>query len=70
MSDKMTIAIRKRSWIEWSGWAIWFVGILLIVQNAIGSAQELEPRAALILWVSLAVWLLAGLVVWFVRKDR
>lgn len=70
MSETTSIAIRKRSWIEWSGWAIWLIGIILIVQNAIGSARELEPRAALILWVSLAVWLLAGLVVWFVRRDR
>ncbi|MBP7964889.1 MAG: hypothetical protein KBG20_21200 [Caldilineaceae bacterium] len=70
MSEKMTIVIRKRSWIEWTSWAVWLIGALLIIQNAIGSAQELEPRSALILWVSLAVWLLAGLVVWFVRRDR
>jgi len=70
MSETTTIEIRKRSWIEWGAWAIWLFGIVFLVQNAIASGQELEPRAALILWVSLGVWLLAGLVVWFVRKNR
>lgn len=46
MSEKMTIVIRKRSWIEWTSWAVWLIGALLIIQNAIGSAQELEPRSA------------------------
>jgi len=70
MSETTVIQIRKRSWLEWASWVIWFVGIILLVQNAIGSSQELEPRAALILWVSTGIWLLAGLVVWFVRRDR
>jgi len=70
MSETIVIKVRKRSWIEWSGWAIWFIGIIFLIQNAVTSAHELEPRAGLILWVTLAAWLLAGLVVWFVRRDR
>ena len=70
MSETTTIKIRKRSWIEWGGWVVWLVGIILLAQNAIGSGQELEPRAALIFWVTLGVWLLAGLVIWFVRSKR
>lgn len=70
MSQKMEIETLKRNWLAWGALVIWLVGVVLIVQNAMASHQELEPRAATILWVILAVWVLAGLVVWFVRRNR
>jgi uncharacterized protein involved in exopolysaccharide biosynthesis len=44
--------------------------LFFIVQNAIASSAELEPRAAMILWVSAGVVLLAGVVVGFVRRNQ
>lgn len=70
MSQKTEIEGYERPWLTWGVWAAWIIGALLILQNAVASGQELEPRAAAILWVILAVWLLAGLAVWFVRRDR
>lgn len=69
MSDKHTIEIKKRPWYEWLLWAIWAVVLLLILQNAIASGAELEPRATTIFWVSFVVWLLGGGVVWFTRRE-
>ena len=70
MTDKTSVGTRKRSWIEWGGWAVWLFMIIFLFQNAVASGQELEPRAATIFWVSLVVWLLAGAVVWFIRSRR
>ncbi|MCG3209038.1 MAG: hypothetical protein FOGNACKC_02654 [Anaerolineae bacterium] len=71
MSDKyIELKVKKRPWYEWVVWAVWAFGILFILQNAISSGRELEPRAATIFWVSFVVWLLAGLVVWFIRRSK
>lgn len=68
--DKFVIEIKKRPWYEWVLWAIWAFGLVFMMQNAIGSGAELESRAAAIFWVSFVVWLLAGLVVWFTRRNQ
>lgn len=68
MSEKFTIQVKKRSWYEWLLWLIWAVVLVFIFQNALASGAELEPRATTIFWVSFAVWLLAGGVVWFTRR--
>lgn len=71
MSGKyIDLKIKKRPWYEWIVWAIWAFGLLFILQNAITSGAELEPRAASIFWVMFAVWLLAGGVVWFIRRSK
>lgn len=70
MSEKYTVAIKKRPFYEWLLWVIWFFGVIFIFQNALASGGELEPRASSILWVSFVVWLLAGVVVWFTRRDK
>jgi uncharacterized integral membrane protein len=62
--------IRKRPWYEWLAWLVWLVLLVFLVQNALGSSTELEPRAAMIFWVSAGVVLLAGIVIGFVRSKR
>jgi hypothetical protein len=64
------ITIVKRPWYEWVLWALWFVAEIFILQNAIASGQELEPRAALIFWMTFIVLLLGGGIVWFIRRAR
>lgn len=68
-SNVHTIKFVKRPWYEWVLWAVWLVTEVFIAQNAIASAQELEPRAATIFWMSFFVLLLAGVIVWFVRRS-
>ena len=70
MSEKMTIEIKKRPWYEWLLWALWAVVELFTLQNAVASGGELEPRAATIFWVIFFVLLVAGAVVWYLRKDK
>jgi uncharacterized membrane protein len=62
--------VSKRPWYEWLVWLGWIVLIVFLVQNAMGSSTELEPRAAIIFWVSTAVVVLAGLVIGFVRSRQ
>lgn len=70
MTDKITLEIKKRSWFEWLAWAVWLFLEIFLIQNAISSGQELEPRAASIFWVSFFVLLLAGVIVWFIRRGK
>lgn len=70
MSDQYTIQVNKRPWYAWVLGVIWAVILVFLVQNAIASGGELETRATVIFWVSAAVWLLAGLVIWFTRRGR
>jgi hypothetical protein len=64
-----TIKLIKRPWYEWVLWLVWVAVEVFIAQNAIASAQELEPRAATIFWMTFFVLLLAGVIVWFVRRS-
>lgn len=68
--DTIEIKVKKRPWYEWALWIVWLFVLLFILQNAIASGQELEPRAATIFWISFVVWLLGGGVVWFIRGNR
>jgi hypothetical protein len=68
--EKYIIAIRKRPFYEWILWAIWLFLLVFLVQNAVASGVELEPRAATIFWVSFVVFLLGGGVVWFMRRSQ
>lgn len=70
MSGKYMIEIKKRPIYEWLFWMVWLFGLIFIFQNAGASASELESRAAAILWVTFAVWLLAGVVIWFTRRGK
>jgi len=64
------IEIRKRPLYVYVIGLLWIGLIGFLAQNAIASAQELEPRAATIFWVSAAVVLLAGVVIAFLRSRK
>jgi hypothetical protein len=68
--EKYVIEIRKRPFYEWILWAGWLFLLVFLVQNAVASGVELEPRAATIFWVSFVVFLLGGGVVWFMRRNQ
>ena len=68
--DKIVLEVNKRPWYAWITWAVWFVLLVFLAQNAIASGNEIEPRAAAIFWVSFAVVLIAGGVVWFMRRNE
>lgn len=70
MSEKIIVEVKKRAWYEWLAWAVWFVIEVFILQNAIASSGELEPRAATIFWVTFVVLLLGAAVVWFMRRSE
>ena len=66
----MTISIKKRAWYEWLLWALWLLAEIFVLQNALSSGAELEPRAAMLFWVIFFVLLVAGGVVWYLRRDK
>ena len=66
----MTIEIKKRPWYEWLLWVLWLLVELFTLQNAVASGNELEPRAATIFWVIFFILLIAGGVVWYLRRDK
>jgi len=70
MTDKIDIQVYKRPWYEWVLWAAWLILEIFLVQNALSSRAELEPRASLLFWMSFAVILIAGLIVWFLRRSQ
>ena len=60
----------RRPWYEWIVWALWLVSEVFLMQNAVASGQELEPRASMIFWILFAVVLIGGVIVWFTRRAR
>ena len=70
MNNKYVIEIKKRSWKEWLLWAIWLFAEVSLFQMAIASGAELEPRAASIFWVTFFVLLIAGAIIWFMRRNK
>ncbi len=70
MSEKYVIEIEKRPWYEWLLWAVWLFTQVVIVQNALASSAELEPRAALISWIAFFALLIVGGVIWFMRRSK
>ncbi len=63
--------VQKRPWYVWVLWILWVAVLVFLVQNAITSGgAELEPRAAMLFWVSAGVVALAGIVIAFVRRGR
>jgi hypothetical protein len=70
MNDKYVIEIKKRPWYEWLLWAVWLFVQVFLLQNAIASRAELEPRAATLFWVTFFVLLIVAGVVWFMRRSK
>jgi H+/Cl- antiporter ClcA len=56
-----------RVWLEAAAWGVWVLLLVFLLQNAIASGNELEPRAATLFWTTFVVVLLGGLVVGAVR---
>jgi hypothetical protein len=69
-SSNIKIEVVRRPWYEWVLWAVWLLVEIVLVQNALASAAELEPRAATIFWITFAVLLLGGVIVWITRRAR
>ena len=70
MNDKFVIEIKKRPWYEWLLWAGWFFVELALLQMALSSSAELEPRAQTLFWITFIVLLIAGVIVWFMRRNK
>lgn len=70
MSENIVVRVKKRAWYVWLLWAVWIALLLFLAQNAIASARELESRASMIFWISFGVALIAGAVIWFVRRNE
>lgn len=70
MSDKYVIEIKKRPWSEWLLWAVWLFAEISVLQMAVSSRAELEPRPATIFWMIFFVLLIAGAIVWFMRRTN
>lgn len=64
------IEVARRPWYEWLAWLVWLFLVVFTFQNAVASAAEFEPRAATILWVTEAVLLIGGAIVYYVRRQR
>jgi len=62
--DRYTICIRRRPWWIWLIAAAWLLLEVLLVQTAVASHRESEPRAALISWGLAAVLAAAGVWAW------
>lgn len=70
MSGKYRIEINKRPWYEWLLWALWALAEIFLLQVAITSSGELEPRAAAIFWVIFAILLIGGGIIWYIRRAK
>lgn len=68
--DKYQFKIRRRPWYEWLLWVLWLFLEIVFLQSALASHQELELRAAIIYWMIFGLLLLAGLVLWLVRRIQ
>lgn len=63
-SNTMDIKIRQRPWWAWLLAALWLILEIFFLQSAIASSAEHEPQAALIFWVLLVVFAIAGVLGW------
>ena len=64
-ADHVTLMVRKRRWWVWLLVALWLVVEVVLVQTAIASSWEHEPRAAAISWTMAAVLAAVGLRLWY-----
>jgi len=57
-------------WVKAIGWACWFVGIVIFIQNAVASRVELQPRAARISWTIVILMLVPAALVLINRINE
>ena len=71
MHRKYGFGVAPRPWYEWLLWLVWLLMEIFLLQNAIMSGYpEFQTRAAIIFWVMFSVFLIAGVIVWFVHRPR
>ena len=70
MDNNSKIEIARRPWYEWLAWLVWLFLVVFTFQNAQASGLENEPGAATILWVTEAVLLVGGAIVYYLRRQR
>jgi len=68
--NKLGMDVKPRPWLEWVLWLVWLLVEVFMLQNAIASGAELQSTAAAIFWVLFVVLLIAGVVVWVIRKPE
>jgi len=68
--QSFSVTILRRPWLEWVLWAVWLAAELFLLQNAVASSEELEPRAAMLFSAACGVGLAAGAIVWWARRQR
>lgn len=64
------ILIERRPWYQWVLWGFWVFLEIIFFQAAVASSKELEPRAAIVFWLLFGVFLLGGITVWIIRRER
>lgn len=67
--ETFTFEVAKRPWYEWLLWGIWLFAEIFLLQNALASGGEIEPRAATLFWVTFVVLLIGGAIVWYARRP-
>lgn len=70
MENSYKITIAKRPWYEWLAWLVWLGLVLFTLQNALASGVENEGSARTIFWAVEIVLLIAGAIVYYVRRKR
>ena len=68
--QKFGFQVKARPWYEWLLWVVWLVAEVFFLQNAISSRVEHQGTAATIFWVIFGIILVAGVVVWIVRRPE
>jgi hypothetical protein len=63
-----TVRIRRRPLYEWLLWLVWLIALALLLEFVLSSLAEYERQAATLAGALFVGLLLAGLIVWFVRR--
>ncbi len=64
----LSVRIRRRPLYEWLLWLVWLIALALLLEFALSSIAEYEPQAATLSGALFVGLLIAGLIVWFVRR--
>ncbi len=65
-----SLQIRKRPWAIWGILLLLCATEMILIQTALASHREHEPRAAAISWAIAAVVAIATAIVWRHRPSR
>ena len=62
--ERLTLSVHKRRWWVWLVASLWLAVEIVLVQTAVASSWEHEPRAAAISWTMAAVLAAIGIRLW------